>query len=120
MTEHEDPVGVATWSNNLDELDIEIARLALLCRVRLLDPGVVERVLHNDAGVCGTDNPVGFAKLHSMLMMHFVMVKKTLDAVGTAQTEQIVLHIAEALKKRFGDVLGEWPADASAADDVKP
>ena len=28
----------AWWLQNLDEIDLEIARLATLCRVRILDP----------------------------------------------------------------------------------
>ena len=58
---------------NLDELDHEIVRLALLCRVSILDPGVVERVLKKDASVCGTDNAVAFAKLRDMVMLHFAI-----------------------------------------------
>ena len=46
----------AWWLQNLDEIDLEIARLATLCRVRILDPGVIERVLHQDASVCGSAN----------------------------------------------------------------
>jgi hypothetical protein len=53
---------VKRWVNSFDDLDQEIARLALLCRVPILDPGNVERVLRKDGSVCGTDNPVAFAK----------------------------------------------------------
>ena len=44
------------WEHNLEELDREIGRLALICRVRLLDPGVVDRVLKGDGSVCAADN----------------------------------------------------------------
>ena len=56
MTEHQD-FPPALWAENLDELDREIARLALVCQVRILDPGIILRVLRKDASVCGTDNP---------------------------------------------------------------
>ena len=76
------------WAENLEELDREIARLATLCQVRILEPGVIERVLHRDASVCGTSNEIAFAKLHDMVMFHFAVRQKSADAVGQAQTAQ--------------------------------
>jgi hypothetical protein len=61
------------WADNFDEIDREIARLATLCRVSILEPGVIERVLHKDASVCGTSNEIAFAKLHDMIMLHFAV-----------------------------------------------
>ena len=109
MTEQQDDFRIAWWANNLEELDREVARLAMLCQVRILDPGVIERVLHKDASVCGTNNPVAFEKLHGMLMMHYAVREKAADALGQAQTAQLMAHIYERLKKPFGDVLGERP-----------
>ena len=62
-TEPLDLSSAARSMNSLDDIDTEIARLALLCQVRILDPGVVERVVRNDASVCGTNNPAAFEKL---------------------------------------------------------
>jgi hypothetical protein len=109
MPDKVDDVLVAWWAKNLDELDLEVARLALLCRVKILDPGVVERVLHKDATVCGTDNPVAFAKLHDMLMLHFAIWQKSADAIGSAKTAQLEAHIIERLKKPFADLVGNSP-----------
>jgi len=97
------------WTKNLDELDYEIARQALLCQVKVLEPGVIERVLNKDVSVCGTQNPVAFAKLHNLLMMHFAMRQQSADAVGQALTAQIEAHIIERLRKPFGDLVGRWP-----------
>jgi hypothetical protein len=108
MTERSDHFLIAWWADNLDELDREIARLALLCKVKILDPGVIERVLHKDASVCGKDNPVAFAKLHEMIMMHLAIRDRSADVLGQAQTAAIEAHIIERLKKSFPD-LGEWP-----------
>jgi len=105
MTEQHDPALMLWWEKNLDELDLEVARLALLCRVKILEPGVVERVLHKDASVCGTENPVAFAKLHDMLMLHFAIHKKSVEALGTAQTAQIEALVIERLKAPFGELL---------------
>ncbi|MFO1324496.1 MAG: hypothetical protein U1F15_10555 [Burkholderiales bacterium] len=100
---------IAYWTKNLDELDREIARMALLCQVKVLEPGVIERVWKRDASVCGTHNPLAFEKLHDLLMMHFDMRKKLVGAVGQAQTAQIEAHVIERLRKPFGDLVGKWP-----------
>jgi hypothetical protein len=105
MTTEPDHLQIAWWAKNLDELDREIARLALLCQVRILDPGVIERVLHNDASVCDTANPIGFAKLHNMLLMHFLIRKRSVEELGQVQTTQIERDVIERLKKVYGDLV---------------
>ena len=92
------------WLHNLDEIDLEIARLATLCEVRILDPGVIERVLHNDASVCGSSNAIAFKKLHDMLMLHFAIRQKSAEVVGQAHTAEIERYVIERLKKSFPDL----------------
>jgi hypothetical protein len=62
----------------------------------------VERVLHNDASVCGTANPVAFAKLHNLLVMHFLIRKRSVEELGAVQTTQIERDVIERLKKAYG------------------
>ena len=62
MTESQDGPAGTEWADRLEELDRRIARMALLCRVRILDPNVLERVLRNHPSVCETQNPIAFAK----------------------------------------------------------
>ena len=109
MTEQHTDLEVAWWAKNIDELDREIGRLCLLCQVRILDPGIIERVLRKDASVCGTSNPVAFAKLHDLLMLYFANRQKAVAAVGQLQTAQIEAHVIEELRSRFADLLGKWP-----------
>jgi hypothetical protein len=109
MTDKHDPSVIAWWSENLDQLDLEIARLALLCQVKILDHGVIERVIKKDATVCGTDNPVAFAKLHNLLMLHFALRERSVESLGQIETAQIEAHIIERLRKPFGDLVGKWP-----------
>ena len=109
MTDQRDELLIAWWEKNLDELDHEIARMALLCQVKVLEPGVIERVLKNDASVCGTHDALAFEKLRNLLMMHFKIREKSVDAVGQALTAQIEAHIIERLRKPFGDLVGKWP-----------
>jgi hypothetical protein len=109
MTEHHDPLLIAWWKEGIEELDREIGRLCVLCRVRILDPGIIERVLKKDASVCGTSNPLAFAMLHDMLMFYFANRKKAVEAVGHVETEQIEAHVVEELRSRFADLLGKCP-----------
>ena len=92
------------WLHNLDEIDQEIARLATICQVKVLEPGVIERVLHKDESACGTSNALAFRKLHDMLMLHFAIRQKAADSIGQTQTAEIERYIVERLKKAFPDL----------------
>jgi hypothetical protein len=109
MTEQHNDLQVAWWAKNIEELDREIGRLCVLCQVRILDSGIIERVLKKDASVCEATNPVAFAKLHDMLIFYFANRQKSVAAVGQAVTAQIEAHVVEELRSRFADLLGKWP-----------
>ena len=106
MADPKDSAYRALWTEDLEEVDREIARLALLCRVRILEPGVVRRVLQRDASVCETSNPVAFAKLHDLLMLHFAIREKSVDSFGDAQATAMEDYIIDRLKKSFPDLPG--------------
>lgn len=110
MTMQPDHLQIAWWAKNLDELDREVARLALLCQVRILDPGVVERVLHNDASVCGTANPAAFAKLHGMIVMHFLVRDRAVEELGQVQTTAIERDVIDRLTKAYGALVSGGPS----------
>lgn len=109
MSESKTDFGAGWWAHNLSEVDKELARLAAICNVQLLNPGVVERVLGNDASVCGTNNPLAFEKLRNVLMMHYAVRARAAESIGEAGTTAVVMHIVEDLKKKFGDRLGTPP-----------
>jgi hypothetical protein len=106
MAEQKSDFGGAFWVRNLDEVDREVARLAVICKVRILDPGVIQRVLQNDASVCGTKNPAAFDKLRSVLMMHYEVREQAVDAMGEELTQRVVAELVERLRKRIGKQLG--------------
>jgi len=112
MTDSKDSVYRLLWSEDLEEVDREIARLATICQVRILEPGVIRRVLQRDATVCGTQNLVGFAKLHDLLMLHLAIRQKSADSFGQAQTAAIEDFILERLRKSFPEALaGKFPGE---------
>ena len=104
-----DVYSAARSSNSLDDIDTEIARLALLCQVRILDPGVLERVVRNDESVCGSSNPVAFAKLRGLLALHFGVRESVADAVGQALACRIEQQVMDRLRARFPNLGTEWP-----------
>ena len=109
MSDKASELGAKWWAKNLDDVDREVARLATICNVRILDPGVIERVLRDDASVCGSRNPVDFKKLRSTLMMHYHVRDQAMGALGEAGTARVVAEIVESLRQRFGDRLGGPP-----------
>ncbi|MFO1325344.1 MAG: hypothetical protein U1F15_14960 [Burkholderiales bacterium] len=109
MTDKSSNLGTAWWAKNLEDVDREVARLASMCNVRILDTGVIERVLHNDDSVCGTSNKPAFEKLRSMLMMHYHVRDKTAGAIGEAATREVVAEVVANLNKRLGGRLGGEP-----------
>jgi hypothetical protein len=112
MSKQKTELGGGWWGKNLDDMAREVARLAIACNVRILDPGSIERVLKNDDSVCGTRNPAAFSKLRNALMMHYHVRDKTTGALGEAQTRELVSEIVERLKKQIGDRLGgDTPGD---------
>jgi hypothetical protein len=98
----------AWWAENLEALDREIARLAMLCQVRILEPGVITRVLQRDASVCGTDNPAAFEKLQGLIKMHLAVREKAVNALGQSKTVAIEDYVIERLRKSFPE-LGDGP-----------
>jgi hypothetical protein len=94
------------WFKHFEAIDLEIAQLAILCKVPLLDDGVIERVLKNDTLVCGTQNQRAFDKLRQLLMMHYSVREQALVTLGEAETLKVVGEVVARLRKRVGDKLG--------------
>ena len=108
LYERQDPAisAPAGGRKNLEDVDREVARLATLCKVRLLDAGVIERVLNNDESVCGTSNKAAFDKLRSASMMHYHVRGKAVGAIGEAATAEVIAEIVANIRKRLGKQLG--------------
>jgi hypothetical protein len=78
--------------------------------VRILDAGVIERVLRNDASVCGSTNQVAFDKLRNVLMMHYSVRDDAVEVLGPAKTQLLVEKIVTSLRERIGEGLGGPPS----------
>lgn len=96
------------WHANLEDIDRELARVAMLCRVRLLDPGIIDRILQGDASVCGA-NPAGFHKLRNLLKLHLIARDESAEELGQLNTAAMERFIVERLRKTFPDLGLNWP-----------
>jgi hypothetical protein len=94
------------WGAHIDGIMTEIGREALICKVRLLDPGVIEAVLKGNESVCGTSNPVAFKKLRTLIEMGFLVREKAYDRLGALEAQALMDAVRETLRERFGDKLG--------------
>ena len=115
MNMQQDRYRIGRIATTLEEIDREVARLARICRVPLLQRGVVERVLHQEDSVCGTKNPLAFVKLHNLLMLHFWVRQETAEELGQSQTAAIEMYVVERLRKSFPDIAADWPPGVSGA-----
>jgi hypothetical protein len=106
MTDQPENLQLAWWAKKFDDVDRELAQLATICKVPLFDPGVIERVLKNDASVCGAPNPSVFGKLRSLLMMHYAIRDKAVAALGATEAQALINTVVARLRERIGTKLG--------------
>lgn len=98
------------WTRHLEGIADELLRLCIACDVRLRDPGVIERIIRNDASVCGRKNEIGFQKLRKLLMATYDSLGKAIGRIGPNETKKIVEAIREHVEERR-DRLGTGRAD---------
>lgn len=94
------------YEQQLGTVDEEIARLATICEIRILDAGVIERVVAGDESVCGRRSPKAFQQLRSLVGMHYSLTSDSLQTLGPEESAKILAGIRERLGKRF-DIGGD-------------
>ncbi len=85
----------------LGSVDDEIAKLSFICGIRLLDPGIVERVVAGDDSVCSKPNAAAFRKLRGLISVHYTLAEDSIRTLGVEKTAEIVAAIRERLRERF-------------------
>ena len=70
------------FGKQIADIDLEIARQAMLCKIPLTDRSLILRVLSNDVTVCGKQNPKAFEKLRALLTMHMGLRDKAIESIG--------------------------------------
>ena len=90
----------AVWKRHLDGIADELLRRSIACDVRLRDAGVIDRVLKNDATVCGRKNPEAFRKLRNLVMATYDSLGKSIERIGPEDTKMI----ADAIAARIAEL----------------
>ena len=104
-----DREAVEHWVASLEDLDREVARLATLCQLTVLDSAVIDRVLRGDQSVCGTENPAAFSRLQGVLKLHFAVRQKAGAALGQPRASEIEKFVGNSLKQAFPGLEIRWP-----------
>lgn len=90
------------FGKQLADIDLEIARQAMLCDIPLTDRSLILRVLNNDASVCGKQNPKAFEKLRGLLTMHMGVREKAIESMGEEKALAMVEEVLAGLRRRLG------------------
>lgn len=85
----------------LATVDQEIARLALVCGIRVFDSVVIERVICDDATVCGRSSRTAFRQLRAMMVLHYVLTNESVRVLGAAESARILDEIRQDVRRRF-------------------
>lgn len=93
------------WERHFQTIADELLPLAIACGVKLREPGVIERVLKNDASVCGRKNEQGFHKMRSLLVAYYNSLGKAIDRIGPEETKKIIEVITKE-KMKLRDAAG--------------
>jgi hypothetical protein len=85
------------WGRQIDSLAHELSRLAIACDIELGKPGLAERIIKNDASVCGRKNPEAFRKLRQHLMALFSVEEGAVERLGPEDTRDILNQVRAAV-----------------------
>lgn len=85
----------------LADIELEVGRLAMLCGVSLLKPGVIEAIFHRDDSVCQHSNRIAWTKLRGLLILRYYVVARSAKINGSAMAAAVVQQSAERVRGRL-------------------
>ena len=88
------------WERHFEGIADELLHLAVSCDVRLDEPGVVERILKNDASVCGRTNERSFCNMHNLLVAYYNSISKAVERIGPKETKKIIDAVSARMKEQ--------------------
>jgi hypothetical protein len=107
MSEEKKSPNVGWWGGQLDDIDEEVARLSTICNIKILEPGVIARVIKGDDSVCGSPNKIAFKKLRDVMGIHYAVREKSSEYVGEAETMKSIEAIVDRIRRKYGDRFGK-------------
>ena len=87
------------WERHFEGIADELLHLAISCDVRLRDPGVIERILKNDASVCGRTDERSFRSMHNLLVAYYKSITEAAERIGPTETKKIIDAMSERMQK---------------------
>jgi hypothetical protein len=85
------------WSRQIDAVAREVSKLSVACDIKILEPGLVDRILDNDDGVCGRKNPETFQEIRRLLMGLFLIEDRAVKRIGAEETKAIRDQVLAAI-----------------------
>jgi len=85
------------WGRQIDSLAHELSKQAIICDIELGKPGLAERILKNDASVCGRKNPKVFRQMRQHLMALFSLEAAAVERLGAEDTKEILDAVRRAI-----------------------
>jgi len=85
------------WGRQIENLAHELSMLAIACDIELGKPGLAERILKNDASVCGRKNPEAFRQMRLHLTALFRVEVGAAKRLGSDETKEILDQVRAAI-----------------------
>jgi hypothetical protein len=85
----------------VDDVDDEISRLAMLCGIALLQPGIVEAVFRNDERVCLVCQWRAWNRLRQLLVQHYWPAPGGIGSDSSMLHDQALHQRAESVRNRL-------------------
>jgi hypothetical protein len=89
------------WQHQFNEVDREIAKMASVCGIDILDRAQLKRALEKDANVCTRSSPLAFEKLHTLLKAHYLLRDRAADVLGEAGAQAAIDRAVTELLEKF-------------------
>ena len=87
------------FGDQFEALAHEISKLAIACNIDLNTPELAERILRNDASVCGRSNERAFQQLRHHLMAFYPLEERAIDRLGAAEIAEMLQEIKQAIRR---------------------
>ena len=108
MKQNIDTGRIQWWLSNLEGIDRELARLAMLCRMGILDLGIIDRILQVRERLRAA-NSAGLRKLRNLLMLRLTACDKSVDEPWQLRTAAIEQFIVERFRGTLPELGLTWP-----------
>jgi hypothetical protein len=80
-----------------------MSRLCVVCDIKMLEPGIGERVLKGDQSVCGRNDPKVFEKLRQHLMAYCHVEERAIKRLGADDVRTMLDDVRASIARLRGE-----------------